>query len=649
MAKHFIQLLKELVQNPNSHLSTVEMVTSEEKEQILEQFNDTKVKYPDNATMQQLFEQQVERTPDQTAVVFEESQLTYRELNQRANQLARVLRERGVRPEQTVGIMAKPSLEMMVGVLAIIKAGGAYLPIDLDYPAHRIEFMLQDANVKLLLADGLNDLELVFGGEIINLEDKVLYLGDSSNLENLNHPEDLIYIIYTSGSTGQPKGVMVEHRNVNRLVSNSDLLDITSNHRILQTGSLAFDASTYEIWGALTHGATLYLLSKGVLLSVDQLEERMKEYGITMMFLTTPLFNQLCEENPNIFTPLKMLMVGGDTLSCKHINLIRNRFKDLQVTNVYGPTEGTTFTTYYHINQDFDMNIPIGKPLTNTQIYILGHSGQLQPVGVSGELCIGGDGVTRGYLNRIDLTQEKFVDHPAIGERLYRSGDLARWLPDGNIEFLGRIDHQVKVRGFRIELGEIEYHLRQYSGVTEAAVIVQKDMNGVKYICAYLVGQQNIDHGIEASLSTGNLRSYLLERLPEYMIPSYFVELDQLPLTPGGKLDKNALPETIGVVNTGVAYEAPTNDTEGRLVKIWSQILGIEMIGVHDSFFDLGGNSIKLIALGNLVNKEFQTQLRTVELFHLTTIREISQQIDGSTLDQEDYEAEDELMFEYSL
>ncbi len=487
MAKHFVKILKEIVTSPELPLSALEMITANEKEQIVEHFNNTQVEYPTEKTITQLFEEQVEKSPDNIAVVFAEKQCTYRELNKKANQLARELRNKGVRPDQAVGIMLDRSIEMIVAVLAVVKAGGAYLPIDIDYPVSRVEYMLKDAEVKNLLTKKEFIKQISFIGEVIDIEDNQLYFNDSSNLENINKPEDLIYIIYTSGSTGEPKGVMIEHCNVNRLISNSNMLIINPKDRILQTGSLAFDASTFEIWGSILNGASLYLLNKGDLMSSARLEERLKSYQITKMWLTAPLFNQLWEENPDIFSELKTLIVGGDILSVRHINAVRAKHKYLTIINGYGPTEGTTFTTYHKIERDYNSNIPIGKPVSNTRVYIFNQSGQLQPIGVPGELCITGDGLARGYLNRSELTYEKFISNPFNAtEKMYRTGDLVRWLDDGTLEFLGRIDQQVKIRGFRIELAEIEYYLAKYEEIKEVVVIDRKDASGSKIsLCIY--------------------------------------------------------------------------------------------------------------------------------------------------------------------
>ncbi len=617
MAGHYLNILQEVVDNYQMKLSRIEMISASEREQIMREFNATTCSYPQEKSIQQIFEEQVRRTPDNIAVVYNQQKFTYLELNQKANRLARTLRVKGVKPDEPVGIMIEHSIEMLTGVLAIIKAGGAYLPINPDYPEDRVQFMLRDSGTRLLLTrKGLGDQFTT--DEFIYLEAEENYQSDQSDLENVNSPEDLIYIMYTSGSTGTPKGVMIKHLNVNRLISGSNMLIISETDRILQTGSLAFDASTFEIWGSLLNGAALYLVDKEILLSAVELEKTLKENRITKIWMTAPFFNQMLEENPDTFTDLETLFVGGDALSPKHINLLRSRCKDLRVINGYGPTESTTFTTYYEIQREFAETIPIGKPVSNTRVYIFDKFNRLQPIGVAGELCIAGDGLARGYLNRPELTAEKFVVNPLEERnRMYRSGDLVRWLADGNIEFLGRIDHQVKIRGFRIEPGEIENQLSNHGEVKEAVVVDIEDSPGSKYLCAYYVADRE--------LGVAGLREYLAKNMPDYMIPSYFVQLEKMPLNTNGKIDRKRLPQPEGSINTGREYVAPATEVEERLVQIWRQVLGIDSISVTDNFFDLGGHSLKLISTLKLINQEFTTNYSIGMLFLNPTIRSFAE------------------------
>lgn len=635
LAKHYVHLLQTIIAHPEWKLAEMELISELEKSQILNEFNNTFVEYPKTKTIHQLFEEQVQLRPEKVAVAFEGVSMSYQVLNAKANQLARVLRAKGVGREQVVAIMSDKSLEAIIGVLAIIKAGGAYLPIDIEYPPTRVEYMLNDAGAQLLLTQRDFVEKYQFAGETIDLADAQLYQGDDSNLEQINQPDDLIYIIYTSGSTGNPKGVMVQHINVNRLISNSNMLTITDSERILQIGSLAFDASTYEIWSALLNGASLYLIRKDDLLSPERFEAKMKEYHITIALLTTPVFNQMIEENPAIFAGLKALIIGGDALSPKHINFVRTLYPALCVINGYGPTENTTFTTYFKMDQEHPQtnyhNIPIGKPLSNTKVYIVDDNTHLQPTGVPGELCVSGDGLARGYLNRPELTAEKFIPNPfEPPAMMYRTGDLARWLSDGNIEFMGRIDQQVKIRGFRIELGEIENQLLQYPELKEVVVVVRKDQAHEKYLCAYLVKTTENTERDGNELSSSDIRAFLQKRLPEYMIPAYFVQLDQLPLTPNGKVDRKALPEVDEHRNTHVTYVAPSNEIEAKLVQIWSELLDIKPIGILDNFFELGGHSLKATSFVAKAFKEFHVQIPLREVFLKQTIKELAEYIKES-------------------
>ncbi|MCK4257387.1 MAG: amino acid adenylation domain-containing protein [Halanaerobiales bacterium] len=617
MAEHFLKILREVTVNPEQKISEIELLLEDEKQKLLCEFNKTEVSYPEEKTICQFFEEQVEKNPDNIAVKFEDKHLTYRELNAKANQLARKLRNKGVSQNKVVGIQANRSLKMLVGVLAIVKAGGCYLPIDVDYPESRVKFMIEDSNVHILVIEKEIMESLSFAKEIINLGDEGLYSGDDSNLELINQPNDLIYIIYTSGSTGQPKGVMIEHKNVNRLISNSNMLIINEDERIMQTGSLAFDASTFEIWGSLLNGATLYLISKDDQLSADKFGKKLKDNQISMIWLTAPFFNQLVEEDLSIFSELKTLIVGGDALSVKHINLVRTKYPNLTIINGYGPTESTTFTTYFKIDKEYQENIPLGYPVSNTQVYILDENNQLQPVGVPGELVISGDGLARGYLNRPELTKEKFVQNPFVpGERMYKTGDLARWRRDGKLEFLGRIDHQVKIRGFRIEIGEIETYLLRHSEIKETVVVVKVDDNDNKYLVAYFVSDREI--------SVSEIRTYMKEELPNYMIPSHFVQLEKLPLTSNGKVNRKVLPDVDGNIKVGTDYVAPTNEIEIKLAEIWSDILNIDRIGVNDNFFELGGHSLKATTLSSRISKEFKVAITLQRIFKEPTIRELA-------------------------
>uniref|UniRef100_UPI001CFEC24D non-ribosomal peptide synthetase n=1 Tax=Priestia aryabhattai TaxID=412384 RepID=UPI001CFEC24D len=593
------------------------LITFEDNEKIINEFNNTKTCYPDNQTVHQLFEEVVKIYSQDIAVVYKDRQVSYGELNNRANKLATILRSKGIKADSLVGLIVDKSPEMIIGMLAILKAGGSYVPILPEYPIKRIEEILEDSKISLVLSNQLSiNSENFLKREFIDLSLVDNYLESTSNVESISQSTDLAYVMYTSGSTGKPKGVMVEHKSIIRLVFNTNYLDFSSRHKILQTGAITFDASTFEIWGALLHGGTLYLIDQDELLNIQKLKERIYQYKITTLWLTSPFFSQISNNDISVFKDLTNLIVGGDTLNIKHVNFIRLNFPNLKIINGYGPTENTTFSTYFLVDKLVNDNVPIGKPISNSTVYILDSTNSLQPIGIPGELCVGGDGLARGYLNNPELTKEKFIENPfKPGERLYKTGDLARWLPNGNVEFLGRLDHQVKVRGFRIEVGEVEAHIRKHLDVKECIVVPKQDTQDQTYLCAYIVAN-------EMEITLKDLRSSLGQSLPEYMIPSAVVQLDVLPLTPNGKIDRKALPEP-NYEREGSTYVAPRNDLEKKMVDIWEDILGVTPVGVHDNFFELGGHSLKATVLIGRLNKEFDIEVPLREIFRQQTLEEM--------------------------
>ncbi len=677
--RYFKKVIAEILENPYKKISEIEIISEEEKRQVLYEFNETHTQYPKDKAIHQLFETQAEKTPDNIAIIAQSAEriafnieaapkeryalcpmryaITYRKLNEKSNELALILRDRGMEPDTIVGIMVERSLDMAIGMLGILKAGGAYLPIDPDYPEQRKQYMLADSSARILITT-LNLANQVKVEVKIELNEGTMNLSPhpqpqpefSKSPLNLS-TENPAYIMYTSGSTGEPKGVMVTHRNVVRLVKNTNYAALGEETRILQTGAPVFDATTFEIWGALLNGGQLVLAYKEVILDAHQLARALEEYRINTLWLSSPLFNQLMQQNIELFSPLRYLLVGGDVLSPAHINRVKHRFPKLKIINGYGPTENTTFSTTYLIEEAFEQNIPIGSPINNSTAYIVDKNNHFQPVGIWGELCVGGDGVSSGYINSPELTAEKFdkdfqvyhddqdifiktkvlrgvqgggfsKEHSWAPEtRLYRTGDLARWLPDGNIEFSGRIDQQVKVRGFRVELGEIEDCLLKWDEIEEAVVIAVPDEKGDKYLCAYVV-----PHTAD-TLQVSELREYLAVELPEYMVPTYFVLLEKIPLNPNGKVDRKALPEPEVIVEA--EYVAPRSELEEKLVEIWSEVLGIEkdLIGIDANFFEMGGNSLKVTILTAKIWKEFDVEVPLSEIFRTPFIRELSKYI----------------------
>jgi amino acid adenylation domain-containing protein len=627
MAGHFQNIIKEVIENPEINLTEIQMITPVERRQILQEFNNTEAKYPKDWTIYQLYEAQVEQNPNHPAAIFEEGQLTYSELNRKANQLARVLREKGVTRDSIVGILLERSPEMMIGLMATLKAGGAYLPISPEYPEERINYMLRDSRAVILLTNAKFKDKAAFDGEVLCLEDKGLYTGDDSNPALVNKPTDLAYVIYTSGSTGKPKGAMIEHYSlVNRLNWMQKQYSIGPEDLILQKTPYTFDVSVWELfWWSMT-GAAVCFLKPGGEKDPEAIVEAIEKNRITAMHFVPSMLTAFLGYlengvNPERLKSLRQVFASGEALKPQQaakFNRLLFETNGTKLHNLYGPTEATVDVSYFDCSTGEELEtIPIGKPIDNINLYVLNQANQLQPVGVPGELHIAGDGLARGYLNRPKLTTERFVDNPfRPGERMYKTGDLARWLPDGNIEYLDRIDNQVKVRGFRIELGEIEAELLKHEQIKEAVVSARDDKEGNKYLCAYLV--------TEAELPVMELRDYLSRSLPEYMIPSYFIRIEQIPLTPNGKVDRNALPVPEGDINTGRAYEAPTNEIEENLVNIWKEVLGVDRIGINDDFFELGGHSLKAAGLAVKIHKSFNTGLTLGEIFEASTVKKMA-------------------------
>ncbi|MEE4564878.1 amino acid adenylation domain-containing protein [Paenibacillus polymyxa] len=612
---HFVNLLEQTLLNPNVRVEELELVTAAEKQQITGEFNDTSSAYPDNQTIHKLFEEQAERTPDHIAVALGHQTLTYRELNETANRLARTLRDAGVKPDEPVGILTERSLDMITGTLAILKAGGAYVPIDSQYPEDRIRYMLEDSGAKLLLAQ--QDLldRCYFDGQIVNLNDDKSYSADASNPGIDGASNHAAYVIYTSGSTGKPKGVVVEHRSVVRLVRNTDYVPFDESTRMLQTCAFVFDVSTFEIWGALLNGGQLVLLHKDDLLDAAKMKETIQDHHVNMMWLTTPLFNQLSQQDSKLFGDVKYLLVGGDVLSAPHINRVLRDNPHMNIINGYGPTENTTFSTTYHITEEQLDSVPIGRPICNSTAYVVDSSFNLQPVGAWGELVVGGDGVARGYLNRPELTAERFLANPWVdGDRLYCTGDLVRWREDSILEYAGRIDQQVKIRGYRIELGEVETRLASVPSVRDSVVIALRDGAGQQQLCAYFTADEQ--------LTIRELRTVMSASLPSYMIPSAFVQLDRFPLTTNGKIDRKALPVPDKALHTGIEYVAPRTDVEQLLAAIWQEVLEIPQVGIHDDFFTLGGHSLKVLELIRKVRLATDIELPIRSVLEFPTIEE---------------------------
>jgi amino acid adenylation domain-containing protein len=642
MAGHYHTLLQSIVANTDQRISHLSLLSESERRQLLVEWNDTRREYRKDKCVHELFEAHVERTPDAVAVRFQEQRLTYRELNEQANRLARYLRNAGVGPDVPVGLCVERSAQMVVGLLAILKAGGAYVPLDAGYPPERLRFMLEDTAAPVVLTQQQLAQSLPAGGAkhvLIDRDWQQIAREREDNPGFQISPENLAYVTYTSGSTGKPKGVEISHRAVSRLLTGADYTDFGSSEVFLQLAPMSFDASTFELWGALAHGAQCVLFP-GTPSAPDELAGVLGKYGVTTLWLTASLFNTVIDQAPEALSGVRQLLTGGETLSVEHVQRALAALPNTRISNGYGPTESTTFACCHPIPRRLDgavRSIPIGRSIANTSIFILDSTLNPVPIGVTGEIYIGGDGLARGYLNRPELTAEKFIPHPFSdepGARLYKTGDLGRYRLDGNIEFSGRIDHQVKIRGFRIEPGEIEAALREHPDIREAAVVARADITEGPYasenrksdkrLVAYVVSKEN-------RVSSSELRSFLNDKLPDYMLPSTFVTLNVLPLTPNGKLDRRALPAP-GRNRSDLSeiFVTPRTMTEQVIADIWSEVFDVEPIGVHDNFFELGLHSLLAMQVISRLRDAFDVHLPLRALFENPTIASLAEWIDAA-------------------
>ena len=580
----------------------VALVEDAERALILDRFNGTARPYPADALVHRLFEDQVRQAPDALAITWRDQRLSYAQLEHRAAGLAGALRAAGVRPGEVVGLRTGRTPDLLAGALAILQAGAAYLPIDPDYPPGRVEFLLADSGTRVLVTD--SPLEVDFAGTV--LDPTARAAGPAQPAPDLPAETAVAYLCYTSGTTGRPKGVQITHRNVVRLVRGVQYVELGPHTRILATGSISFDASTFELWATMLNGGSLHLVDNDVILSARSLGAELSSQRISTLWLTSPLFNQLVEQDPTVFRPLRELFTGGDVLSPAHVARALAECPDLVLINAYGPTENGTFSLTHQLDRDEShrdrlAGIPIGGPIANSTAYVLDPDGGLCPIGVPGELCFGGDGVAAGYLDRPELTAEKFVADPFTGGRMYRSGDLGRLRPDGAIEFLGRRDQQVKVRGYRIELGEVENVLLAHPDVAEAAVTTHSRPGGTdKYLCGYYVARRPVS----------GLRAHLERMLPAHAVPAYLIELPELPLHRSGKLDRSRLREPDGSHLLAGTEQVPARtDLERVLVELAEQALGLVGIGLQHDLRDLGSDSLTATLLAGGVAERLGRQL----------------------------------------
>ncbi len=622
---HYLLLLEHMLRDVNVFPDDVDIVSPEERKRLLDEFNRPLGHDVGDATLTSLFEAQVERVPDALAILGScdnengiES-VSYDELNRRANRLAHHLKQLSVKPGDIVCIVMKPSLDMAVGLWAILKTGACYLPVDPGYPRDSFNYLIKESGARYLLIEG----EAGVSYEGVQTVDARRESDNEKNPQAVHKPQDAAYIIFTSGTTGRPKGVLVEHRNiVNTLAARSKVYQLSENSVSLQLLSFMFDAFVISFFTPMIGGGSVVLLREEEIRDIRLVCATIALRKVTHLVCVPTLYNVLIQ---HLTAPeaacVRMVTLGGDRLSSSLLAATREKNPAIEVVNEYGITEAAVTTTLQR-RQEAREEIGIGTPIVNTMVYVVDGRLRLQPVGVPGELCVGGRGISRGYLNKPELTFEKFVYNPfRPGETMYRSGDCGRWLPDGTLELIGRMDDQVKIRGYRIELQEIENALHSHPDVAEAVVVAHDTGRGDKLLAAFLVPRKA---GI---LAFAELEEFLLRRLPDYMVPRHFQELGELPLTANGKVDRNQLAKAALIIRPQNEYVAPRDPVQRKLAEIWARVLEVEKVGIHDHFFNSGGDSIRSISLLSLINQEFQTSFKIVELYEADTIDTFARKI----------------------
>jgi surfactin family lipopeptide synthetase C len=636
---HFQTLLAGMSANLHQHLSQLSLLSADEEKELILQESQQQPADINYQCVHSLFEAQVEKTPDAVAIIYQQQQLTYRELNNRANQLAHYLQTLGVKPEVRVGICVDRSPLMVIGILAILKAGGAYVPLDPAYPSARLALMLADAQTPILLTQThLQDRLPINSQSVVNLDSdwEIISQHKIDNLPSEVNSENLAYITYTSGSTGTPKGTEIPHRSIIGFMFGVNYMHLDANQIWLQHSSISWDALTLELWPPLLYGGRCVLYPEKIP-TPEGLIEIIQSQKVNILWLTSSLFNLIIDTMPQGLLGVKQLLIGGESLSIAHVRRALELLPETQIINGYGPSECTVFTCCYQIPHQLPENvrsIPIGKPIGDRTVYLLDRDLHRVPIGVPGELYVGGASVARGYLNQPTLTRERFIPNPFIqGNTLYKTGDLVRRLPNENLEFLGRIDTQVKLRGFRIELAEIEAVLGQHPQIDRVVVMLREDEPGHKYLVAYVVAE-------ETQPTTSTLRNFLKEKLPDYMIPAAFVLMEALPLTPNAKIDRRALPaQDITHRNSEVEFVAPHTPTEQELATIWAEVLRLKQVGIHDNFFELGGHSLLATQVVSRLQEAFSLDFSLRYLFENPTIAELSQKVISEQIEQAENDA----------
>jgi len=626
--RHYCRLLEALIANPDRPISEPCFLSEAEWERTVHAWNDTRTAYPRNATIPDLFAQIAVEHAESLAILEGSESITYRELDQRSNRLAAHLRRSGVESGDRVGLALDRSIAMVVSMLAVLKAGCVYVPLDSTYPADRLNFMVSDTDLAAIITDKPNEKTLSSKVRMILVEE--VLAGDQTVAtapEHGRNAESTAYIMYTSGSTGTPKGVEVPHRAIVRLVRNATYVDFGPAEVFAQISNSSFDAITFEVWGALLNGARLVILPTTVVLSPEAFAAALQKYRISAMFLTASLFNLIAARCTSAFHTVRHLLVGGDAVDPRWARHVLEVAPPRRMINGYGPTECTTFSVTHDIREVAQgaKNVPIGRPLSNSTAFVLDWNMQPVPAGVSGELYLGGDGLANGYWNRPEVTAERFVSSPfdPTGRtRLYKTGDLARYQPNGIIECLGRTDHQVKIRGFRIELGEIETAMRRHPGVADCVVLVEEDASGAKSLRAFVAAVKG------TSPSREEIRRFLGERLPEFMLPAAFAFVDELPFSPNGKVDRAKLRLLYqGLESEPSKAATPVTGAQLLIAGVWKKVLGINGFGVDDNFFDIGGNSLLLAAVEGELRPSFATPFAITDLFEHPTIRMLAERL----------------------
>ncbi len=626
--KRIIAIIENAINNYNISIENIDIMDKEEKEMIIHKFNNTKTLYPKDSSIIQLLNDQIKQNPNKIAITdSNKDSITYKQLDEKSDKLASYILSINKTDNKIIGICMDKSINMMIGIVSILKCGFAYLPIENSYPKERVRYMLSDSKCKTILYDNACNVE-IFDKNKLNLVLVESILNNDSIIKSTYNvkydPESVAYIMYTSGTTGVPKGVCVTNRNIVRLIKNTNYIKFENNDSILQTGSIVFDASTFEYFGALLNGVTLCLIKKEELLNQVKLYENIVNRNITIMWLTAPLFNQMVDYDPSMFNTLKTLIIGGDVLSLKHVNLVKNACPNLKLINGYGPTENTTFSTYFNIDKLYNESIPIGYPISNSTCYIVDKKNRLLPIGVEGELIVGGDGVSLGYLNNIELTSSKFINNSIDDNfgKLYKTGDVAYFNNDGCIKFVGRKDFQFKIRGYRIELGEIQKNIILLDYIKDAFVLAnKKDSQDYKIFVYYILEEKSKN-------KENDIKSDLMKKLPSYMMPNFFIEVKNIPLNQNGKVDKEKLIKDNPInINEDKIISKPETSIQKRLNNIISTILKITTIDIKESLFSYGMDSLTAIKCAIEISRAFDVELSAKDLFLNNTIEKIESYI----------------------